>query len=52
MQIFETHRNFPCWNEAQRDEGGGRIRLGDYKGGDAVVLRPIRFSVCWSLDFN
>jgi hypothetical protein len=28
--------------EMQR-EAGGRILLGDYKGGGPVVLRPIRF---------
>jgi len=28
---------------AQCDEGGGRILLGDDKGGREVMLRPIRF---------
>lgn len=29
--------------EAQSEEDGGRIRLGDTTGGEAVILRPIRF---------
>jgi len=29
--------------EAQLDEGDGRILLGDYSSGVAVLLRPIMF---------
>jgi len=34
------------------EEGGGRILLGDNTGGGAVMIGPISFSVCWSLDFK
>jgi hypothetical protein len=30
--------------KGKRDEGGGRVLLGDDRGGVAVILRQIRFS--------
>ena len=42
--IYETHAEyFFAGLKAQREEGGGRILLGDNKDGGAVILRPIRF---------
>jgi hypothetical protein len=37
--------------KAQRDEGGGRILLGDNTGFEVVMLRPFRLRVK-NLNFN
>jgi hypothetical protein len=36
-------RNFRRGSESARDEGGGRILLGDNTGGGAVVLWSVKF---------
>ena len=41
--IFLTRRIVLCENEGEREEGGGRILLGDHTGSRAIMLRPIRF---------
>jgi hypothetical protein len=42
---------FPAAAKPQRDQGGGRILLGDNTGVGAVMLRPIRLN-CVCLDLN
>lgn len=43
-KLFENALQFSLRGmKAQRDEGGGRILLGDNRGGGAVMVRPIRF---------
>jgi hypothetical protein len=50
--IFETRTEFFLAEmKAQSDERGGRILLGDNTR-RAVTQRPIRFTVCWTFDFN
>jgi hypothetical protein len=39
--LIENRRNLHARLKAQRDEGGGRILLGDNTGSGTVVLRPI-----------
>jgi hypothetical protein len=53
ITFFKHAPNFSSTGiETQCHEGGGRILLGDNKGGGAVMLRPIRFPVFWRLDVN
>jgi hypothetical protein len=45
--LIENRRNFHARLKAQRDEGGGRILLGNNTGSGTVVLRPIIFQYAW-----
>jgi len=41
--FLNTRQIFPCRNERPMRQGGGRILLGNNKGGGVVMLWPIRF---------
>jgi hypothetical protein len=43
ITFFKHAPNFYCGNESATRRSGGRILPGDYTGGEAVMLRPIRF---------
>jgi hypothetical protein len=52
INIFEKRAAFFLARMKQRDEGGGRILLGDNTGGRAVMLLPIMFQCVEIPAFN